>query len=129
MILKNRYDLNTEIKSNSKILSSKLVLHLLVNTLLFFCIAFNYLRNFHIYWKWKWKSLSCVQVFVIPWTIQSMEFSRPGVGSCSLIQGSSQTRNRIEVSCIAGRFFFNWAIREALTIYINLCNTFNNIHV
>ena len=27
--------------------------------------------------KWKWKSLSRVQLFVTPWTIQSMEFSRP----------------------------------------------------
>ena len=25
----------------------------------------------------KWKSFSCVWLFVIPWTIQSMEFSRP----------------------------------------------------
>ena len=25
----------------------------------------------------KWKSLSCVQLFATPWTIQSMEFSRP----------------------------------------------------
>ena len=28
-------------------------------------------------WKWKWKSLSRFQLFVTPWTIQSMEFSRP----------------------------------------------------
>ena len=27
--------------------------------------------------KWKWKSLSCVQLFATPWTIQFMEFSRP----------------------------------------------------
>ena len=27
--------------------------------------------------KCKWKSLSCVQLFATPWTIQSMEFSRP----------------------------------------------------
>ena len=27
--------------------------------------------------KWKWKSLSRVQLFATPWTIQSMEFSRP----------------------------------------------------
>ena len=27
--------------------------------------------------KWKWKSLSYVWFFVTPWTIQSMEFSRP----------------------------------------------------
>ena len=26
--------------------------------------------------KWQWKSLSRVQLFVTPWTIQSMEFSR-----------------------------------------------------
>ena len=29
------------------------------------------------YEKVKWKSLSCVWLFVTPWTIQSMEFSRP----------------------------------------------------
>ena len=28
-------------------------------------------------WKWKWKLLSHVQLFATPWTIQSMEFSRP----------------------------------------------------
>ena len=26
---------------------------------------------------WKWKLLSCVWLFLTPWTIQSMEFSRP----------------------------------------------------
>ena len=31
--------------------------------------------RFHL--AWKWRSLSCVQLFVTPWTIQSMEFSRP----------------------------------------------------
>ena len=25
----------------------------------------------------KWKSLTCVWIFATPWTIQSMEFSRP----------------------------------------------------
>ena len=102
----------------------------------------------------KWKSLSHVQLFVTPWTIQSMEFSRPntGVGSLSLLQGifatqelnpglphcrqilyqlsykgspriqgwvaylfssrSSRSKNRTRVSCIAGRFFTNWATRE-----------------
>ena len=28
-------------------------------------------------WKWKWESLSSVWLFVTPWTIQSMKFSRP----------------------------------------------------
>ena len=27
--------------------------------------------------KCEWKSLSCIQLFATPWTIQSMEFSRP----------------------------------------------------
>ena len=31
--------------------------------------------------------------------------------------GSSQTRNRTGVSCIAGRFFTNWAVREVWIIY------------
>ena len=39
------------------------------------------------------KSLSHVWLFANPWTIQSMEFSRPdtGVGSLSLLQGISPT--------------------------------------
>ena len=53
----------------------------------------------------KWKSLSRVQLFAIPWTIQSVEFSRPEYwsGYPSLLQGSSQPRDQILVSRIAGR--------------------------
>ena len=42
----------------------------------------------------KWKSLNHVQLFAIPWTIQSMEFSRPDywVGSHSLLQGIFPTQ-------------------------------------
>ena len=29
------------------------------------------------FWKWKWKLFSPIWLFVTPWTIQSMEFSRP----------------------------------------------------
>ena len=56
---------------------------------------------------WKWKSLSCVQLFATLWTIQSMEFSRPeyGVGSHSPLQGISQSRGQTQVSCNAGGFF------------------------
>ena len=32
--------------------------------------------------------------------------------------GSSHSRNQTRVSCIAGRFFTNWAIREAYYIFI-----------
>ena len=92
--------------------------------------------------KWKWKSLSCIQLFVTPWTIYS-PWNSPGFrtqglnpnlphcrwilyqlshkGSPRILEwvaypfssGSSWPRNRTRVSCIAGRFFTNWAIREA----------------
>ena len=106
----------------------------------------------------KWKLLIRVQLFATPWTIQSMEFSRPeywsgspfpspgylpnpaieprspalqayslpaepqgkpknsGVGSQSPLQRIFWPRNQTGVSgvsYIAGRFFANWAIREA----------------
>ena len=35
------------------------------------------------------------------------------VGSLSLLQGSSQPRDRTQVSHIAGRYFTSWATREA----------------
>ena len=51
-----------------------------------------------------------------------------GVGSLSLLQGfsrgSSWPRNRTMVSCIAGRFFTNCAIREAymcVCVYVCVC--------
>ena len=37
-----------------------------------------------------------------------------GVGCHFLLQGSSQPRDQTQVSCIAGGFFTNWAIREAI---------------
>ena len=39
------------------------------------------------------------------------------VASLSLLQGSFLHRNWIGVSCIAGGFFTNWAIREALELH------------
>ena len=56
----------------------------------------------------KWKLLSHVQLFATPWTIQSMEFSRPEYwrGVAFLFsRRSSQPRDQIQVSHIAGRFF------------------------
>ena len=43
---------------------------------------------------WVWKSLSRVWLFATPWSIQSMEFSRPEywVGSHSLLQGIFPTQ-------------------------------------
>ena len=106
--------------------------------------------------KWKWKSPSCVRLFVTPWSVHGIlqarmlegiqvkrsPFPSPGdlpnpgikprtptlqadslpaetqgkpkntkVGSLSLLQGISQPRYRTVLSCIAGGFFTNWAIR------------------
>ena len=47
-----------------------------------------------------------------PWTIQSTEFSRPEYW-IPFSRVSSQPKDWTGVSCIAGRFFTKWAIREA----------------
>ena len=65
---------------------------------------------------WKWRSLSHVQFFATPWTIQSMEFSRPEYWSgltFPFSRGFFLPRDWIQVSCIAGRFSTSWATREA----------------
>ena len=65
------------------------------------------------------KSLSHVQLFATPWTIQSMEFSRPEYWSGEPFPSPGDLSNpgiksRIQVSHIAGGFFTSWATREAL---------------
>ena len=66
---------------------------------------------------WKWKSLSRVWLLATPWSIQSMEFSRPEYlldwVYVLFSRGSSQSRDWTQVSCIAGRFFTSWTNREA----------------
>ena len=49
---------------------------------------------FDIRFFWKWKSFSHVWLFVTPWTIESMKFSRPEYwrGSCPLLQGIFPTQ-------------------------------------
>ena len=67
------------------------------------------------HWKWKWKSLSHVQLFVIPWTIVH------GILQARILEwvavpfsrGSSQPRDQTQVSRIAGGFFTSWATRES----------------
>ena len=46
-----------------------------------------------------------------PWNSPSQN---TGVGSLSLLQGSSQPKDQTQVSYIAGRFFTSWTTREAL---------------
>ena len=55
-----------------------------------------------------WKSLSPVQLFVTPWTIQSMEFSRPEYWSGKPFPSPGDLpnhRHQTQVSHIAGGFF------------------------
>ena len=67
----------------------------------------------------KWKSLSRVRPFVTPWTIQSMECSRPGYWewvAFPFSRGSSQPRDQTQVSCSAGGFFTSWATNYPKTL-------------
>ena len=70
----------------------------------------------------KWKSLSLVWLFATPWTIHSMEFSRLPRERVAFPFSKDQPRNQTGVSCIAGGFFTNWAIREALCVCIPILN-------
>ena len=68
---------------------------------------------------WKWKSLSCVRLFA-----DGMDCRVPGVLQARILEwvavpfsrGSSQPRDRTQVSRIAGGFFTSWATREALWV-------------
>ena len=40
-------------------------------------VTYNTIYGTYILWNWNWKLLSSVWLFANPWTIQSMEFSRP----------------------------------------------------
>ena len=81
-------------------------------------------------WKWKKvKLLSRVRLFVIPWTVAyqaslSMGFLQARIlewVTISFSRGSSRPRNRTWVSCIGGRRFNLWAIREAqFQVYIKV---------
>ena len=51
--------------------------------------------------------------FATPWTIQSVEFSRPEWVAVPFSRRSSQSRDWTQVSHITSRFFSSWATREA----------------
>ena len=66
--------------------------------------------------EWKWKSLSCVQI------CDQMDSTVHGILQARILEWvaypfssrSSWPRDWTRVSCMAGKFFTNWAIREAL---------------
>ena len=68
----------------------------------------------------EWSEAKVTQLcptFVTPWTIHTVH----GILQARILEwvafpfsrGSSQPRDRTQVYCIAGRFFTNWATREA----------------
>ena len=64
----------------------------------------------------KWKSLSCVQVFVTPWSTDPGNSPGQNTGventpAFPFSRASSQPRDQTQVSCIAGRFFTVWTIQ------------------
>ena len=44
-------------------------------------------------------------------------------GAFPFSRGSSQPRNQTRISCIAGRFFINWAIKEEQSNIIDIIYT------
>ena len=88
--------------------------------------AWQITEIFSIWWWWfshqivsdSWNAMDCslpdsfvhgiLQARILEWV--AISFSR----------GSSQPRDRSQVSCIAGRFFTNWATREALSQFTHL---------
>ena len=62
---------------------------------------------------WTWKSFNHVQLFVTPWNVHGI--IQAGIlewVAFSFSRGSSQPRDRTQVSHIAGRFFTSWATRD-----------------
>ena len=65
--------------------------------------------------------LSCVQLFVTPWTVAGQAPLSMGILQAKILEsvampsswGSSHPRDWTQVSCIAGGFFTVWATREA----------------
>ena len=61
------------------------------------------------------ESHSAVQVFAIPWTIQSMEFSKSRIMewvAFPFSRRSSKPMDQTQVSRIAGGFFTSWVTKE-----------------
>ena len=75
------------------------------------------LRNCFVNYEVKWKSVSRVQIFATPWTIWTHGILHARIlewVAFPISRGSSQPRDQTQVSHTAGRFFTNWATREAL---------------
>ena len=69
--------------------------------------------------KVKMKIAQSCQLFANPWTVHGILQARILEWvAFPFSRGSSQPRDRTQVSRIAGGFFTSWAIREALNLHI-----------
>ena len=76
------------------------------------------------------QSLSHIRLFVTPWTVARQAPLSRGILQARTLEwvampssrGSSQLRDRTQVSRTAGRFFTNWATREAVKTMIDEIN-------
>ena len=95
--------------------------------LLFYMSALSWLAWFAFFldisgWKWKCQVAQSGLTLCDPMGCSPPGSSVPGILQARILKWvaisfsreSSQPRDRTQVSCIAGRFFINWAIREAL---------------
>ena len=81
-------------------------------------------RSYWSLWtgEYKWSEVKVAQSCPTLCDPMDSRVQATGVGSLSLLQGifptqgSSQSRDRTQVSCIAGGFFTSWATREALLL-------------
>ena len=72
--------------------------------------------------KWKWKSFSRV------WLCNPMDYMVHRILQARILEleafpfsrGSSQPRDRTQVSCTASGFFTSWATREALLVVLSI---------
>ena len=79
--------------------------------------------------KWKW--LSHVRLFATPWTVAHQAPLSMGILQARILEwvampsskGSSQLRDRTQVSHIASRFFTSWATRKPQNSRVYTLNT------
>ena len=73
--------------------------------------------------RWPWSEVKVAQL--CPTLCDPMDYTVHGILQARILEwvavpffrGSSQPRNRTQVSCTAGRFFTDWAMREALFFF------------
>ena len=99
-----------------------LLYHTWLQSLLKFFSHLICLTSFCTFLKWKWKSLSHVLL------CNSMSYTVHGILQARILEwvafsvsrGSYQPRNRTGVSCIAGGFFTNWAIKTNMHLFLKV---------